>query len=559
MNNKLRRAIGAAAAALALSGSIAAIPSAASAATPAPAQAAPVGAARSDAENEAIVKAIYVAFLNRQPTAGELAAGKTRAAADQIGSIVSGVSRQSEWLQFFVSDLYDQALGRTPDSTGQAYWVNLLAQGRPTTLIAANVFGSSEFRTLAGNNDSGFVDRLYSRVLQRPADNAGKTHWLAQIARLGDANVAIEFFESVENRNRRVAEQYQELLCRAPDAAGQAYWADVIKGGKDVQLSEFLASSPEFINNAIAGRCVSTGPITPPPPGPRTFNCAAAPAGNRAATSNAPQSQCEALVAIYNATGGANWTGANKWLIDADPCTWEGIACGIARITTLDLNNRNVTGAIPAAIGGLVNVSLLDLGLNPITSLPTEVGALPLQTLNVSGTQITSLPSVFAAMPFLNAVNVANNNMSGGIGDITSNTNMSELQANNAGLATLNVSAMTNLDKLYIYNNPVATVGAKNTFTALPTGLAAMNGLSIFEAQFNRITSVAGVENHTGLTSLRLFNNNIASVPDGFTALTGATIQFGPQCGSPATASGGTATFMSGKDAGWNTSTACSH
>jgi hypothetical protein len=37
--------------------------------------------------------------------------------------------------------------------------------------------------------------------------------------------------------------------------------------------------------------------------------------------------QRRALVYIYEATGGANWTVNRRWLTDEDHCTWFGIGC----------------------------------------------------------------------------------------------------------------------------------------------------------------------------------------------------------------------------------------
>jgi hypothetical protein len=40
-----------------------------------------------------------------------------------------------------------------------------------------------------------------------------------------------------------------------------------------------------------------------------------------------PQSECEVLVALYNSTGGANWTNNTGWLQTNTPCSWFGIEC----------------------------------------------------------------------------------------------------------------------------------------------------------------------------------------------------------------------------------------
>jgi len=40
-----------------------------------------------------------------------------------------------------------------------------------------------------------------------------------------------------------------------------------------------------------------------------------------------PQSECEALVALYNSTNGASWTNNTNWLQTNTPCSWYAVNC----------------------------------------------------------------------------------------------------------------------------------------------------------------------------------------------------------------------------------------
>ena len=42
-----------------------------------------------------------------------------------------------------------------------------------------------------------------------------------------------------------------------------------------------------------------------------------------------PTSECNALVALYNATGGGSWTVNADWLITSTPCSWFGVECDV--------------------------------------------------------------------------------------------------------------------------------------------------------------------------------------------------------------------------------------
>ncbi len=553
MNPTLRRVLGTVAAGVALTGSLAVSPLAAGAES-APAEAAvsapaAATAARTQAENERIVRAMYLGFLKREPTTAEKAAGLTKATAGNFASLVSDVSRGDEWLGVFVDDLYNQTLGRDPDAQGKTYWIGELAEGNPSTLIAASVIGSTEFRNLSGNTDDGFIERNYVRVLGRASETEGKTFWLGVLANTSDGEVGAAFFESEENRLRRVANQYDQLLCRAPDSAGHAYWAGVITGGKDVALSEFLATSDEFINNAIAGKCLAT--ITNPDPDPDPDPDTPPDPATVCAGSPTPAAECEALVTLFNATGGDDWAAATKagWNSDNEPCSWNAAAieCVDNKITKLNLFDSNVAGVIPDDMLELTSLTDLLLGGNPgITGLPSNISALTsLLTFNVTSTGLTQLPTGFASTA-VTRVNISMNNLSGGLGDLESATGIIQLQANQAGLSALDVTSFAgSLVDLDIYNTTdgAEANGMRNAFTALPTGLAGASNLETFRAGYNKLSSVDGIQALTKLEKLWLFNNAIAIAPDGMDALvlltpavpanprTDDALRFASQCG----------------------------
>ncbi len=107
MNPTLRRALGAVAAGVALTGSLAVSPLAAGAEPSTETVAAPASAtaARTEAQNENIVRAMYKGFLLREPSTAEMAAGLPKATNGEFLSLVGDVSRGEDWLGVFVDDL----------------------------------------------------------------------------------------------------------------------------------------------------------------------------------------------------------------------------------------------------------------------------------------------------------------------------------------------------------------------------------------------------------------------------------------------------------------------
>ena len=75
----------------------------------------------------------------------------------------------------------------------------------------------------------------------------------------------------------------------------------------------------------------------------------------------------EALVALYNATGGPNWRRNNNWLSDVPISEWEGVTTdGNGRVTELDLHLNQLRGEIPPELGNLANLTKLWLTENQL-------------------------------------------------------------------------------------------------------------------------------------------------------------------------------------------------
>ena len=90
--------------------------------------------------------------------------------------------------------------------------------------------------------------------------------------------------------------------------------------------------------------------------GTATFDCAT--------VTEIPQSECEALVAVYTSTGGDNWIRNTGWLQTNTPCTWYGVTCGEGHVTRLGLYGDHLQGTIPPDIGDLLQLWVLGLSSN---------------------------------------------------------------------------------------------------------------------------------------------------------------------------------------------------
>ncbi|CAN0057871.1 unnamed protein product [Ectocarpus sp. 6 AP-2014] len=74
-----------------------------------------------------------------------------------------------------------------------------------------------------------------------------------------------------------------------------------------------------------------------------------------------------ALVALCRSTGVTRWNHNNVWDTNADLSEWHGVQVNDdGRVVELDLNNNNLKGSIPEALGALTELKVLELRGNKL-------------------------------------------------------------------------------------------------------------------------------------------------------------------------------------------------
>jgi uncharacterized protein (DUF1501 family) len=159
----------------------------------------------------------------------------------------------------FVDLVYTNVLGRAGDGAGLSHWSSQLDQGAGRGQIMIGFSESAEFVAASSAavddvDQRGPVARLYQAYFGRTADRDGLRYWIGtrlSYEAISDAFAASgEFLDRYGNLSdaQFVELVYTNVLGRPSDAAGRQYWLDRMRGGTSrgaVMLG--FSESREFI------------------------------------------------------------------------------------------------------------------------------------------------------------------------------------------------------------------------------------------------------------------------------------------------------------------------
>ncbi|HQU41254.1 MAG TPA: DUF4214 domain-containing protein, partial [Pirellulales bacterium] len=154
----------------------------------------------------------------------------------------------------------------TPPSAGS---VQLNADGSFTYTKGANFQATDTFTYVVNNGflnssvatvtvtayEASLVEKLYQQVLGRAPDPGGLAYWTTLIQQGQPLSIIAQgIFESDERLDPIIENYYQQFLLRPADAGGLTYWRDdvwKVYGGPEHVISGMI-SSPEFFQEAAA-------------------------------------------------------------------------------------------------------------------------------------------------------------------------------------------------------------------------------------------------------------------------------------------------------------------
>lgn len=244
-------------------------------------------------------------------------------------------------------------------------------------------------------------------------------------------------------------------------------------------------------------------------------------------------SECLALVALFNSTDGPSWKTNTNWLSNYSPSTWFGVSIEAKSVSSLQLNNNQLSGTIPAELGSLSNLNILYLSSNQLSGpippslgnltllmdlyldnnqltgfippelgnlsnlwhldlswnrlngqIPPELGKLRVWLFDLSANQLSgSIPSELGALPMVVEFQIQGNQLTGTIPGELGNLNYVQrlnLSYNQlTGAIPPQLGNLQNLTGLYLYNNKLSGT--------IPPEIGNLTNLEILELSSNQL------------------------------------------------------------------------
>jgi hypothetical protein len=222
-----------------------------------------------------------------------------------------------------------------------------------------------------------------------------------------------------------------------------------------------------------------------------------------------------ALVALYNSTGGANWTNRTNWLSSQPISTWYGVNLSNGRVIGLRLDNNNLSGNIPIEIGNLNNIILLSLTQNNLNgNIPKEIGNLTnIKGLYFSGNLLSgAIPIELSNLSNIENLELPQNHLTGSIPkEIGTLPNLTFLSLCNNQITGIIPKELGNLKNLH-----VLSLSENQLSGNIPPEIWNLINLSTLNLEKNQLigTIPSEIQNLTNLQSLDLSQNKFnGSIP----------------------------------------------
>ena len=239
----------------------------------------------------------------------------------------------------------------------------------------------------------------------------------------------------------------------------------------------------------------------------------------------APSPDRDTLVALYDATGGYNWTTQTNWMTDNPISTWHGVTVEDGRVISLSLAQNNLTGTIPSELGNLTELKHLNLAANELSGpIPATLGNLNgLEVLYLDNNELTgAIPSELGNLVDLKQLSLYQNQLTGEIpsdlGNLADLTVLNLYQNQLTEEISAKLGNLTKLKHLNLYQNQLSG--------PIPPSLGNLTKLETLRLHQNALSGSIPPElgNLIKMTNLALSQNQLTgAIPSDLGNLTELT------------------------------------
>jgi hypothetical protein len=163
--------------------------------------------------------------------------------------VASAIVNSPEHFADFITGEYAQFLRRAPDPGGLNFFLGQMEQGMSPEAVEAAFVSSPEYILDHGNNMGTWLSGLYNDLLGRTPDVSGFNHWMSRLA-AGETpfQIATEFAHSLERQSIVISQDYATFLGRTPDPGGMNHFLTLLQMGftRSFVASDIIASTEFF-------------------------------------------------------------------------------------------------------------------------------------------------------------------------------------------------------------------------------------------------------------------------------------------------------------------------
>jgi hypothetical protein len=166
-----------------------------------------------------------------------------------LGPVAGALAHSAEYFGDIVTTVYQNYLGRSPQTAEVAAWVGLMQQGFTDERLEAGFIGSAEYIANHGGPGAGWVTGMYQNLLGRTPLKSEVNAWVQALkAGASPTQIAYDFAASAEREGQRITADYQKYLGRTPTTAEVNAWVAAFVGGTTNEnvIAGFVGSAEYF-------------------------------------------------------------------------------------------------------------------------------------------------------------------------------------------------------------------------------------------------------------------------------------------------------------------------